>query len=590
MPKFDYIDGEYIAVNCTFEERTIFSGKGWIFSKRHRKWCTTKDNNARPIKKYAIGNALERIDGLEAIEKALVADSWAEDTDTEFPVPMGLAYMPFQKAGIEYAIKRKRVLIADAPGLGKTVQAVGIHNALNTKRVLIVCPASLKVNWSREWKKWDVHGASVGIAMSIPKREKTEFGYKTTTIHDWPNTDVVIINYDMLLTFDTQIKAITWDQVVCDEAHNLKTRTTVRSKCVFGGVIPAKKLDGKVVERQKRLEKITYNRIEFLTGTPILSKPSELWTIIQACDPRGLGADWNKFINEYCGAYATDFGIDFSGATNTDKLNRILRERFMVRRDKKAVLKDLPDKTREIVLLPQDKLEAALKKEKTAVESALDAFESMLGLNPEDRQFNYIKKIEEIADKISKNMDNQNSEEPDWEKAIKDLAEPDRIMFTELAAAREEVALAKVPQVAERVRYLVECGEPIILFAYHKSVIDALRTKLKDLRVGVITGSVSPNKRQAVVDLFQDGELDIIIGNIIAMGVGFTLTRGRIVVFAELDWVPALIEQAEDRAWRNGQKNAVLVLYIMVEGSIEATMAQRIIEKMKIIKEVLDNR
>jgi SWI/SNF-related matrix-associated actin-dependent regulator of chromatin subfamily A-like protein 1 len=92
------------------------------------------------------------------------------------------------------------------------------------------------------------------------------------------------------------------------------------------------------------------------------------------------------------------------------------------------------------------------------------------------------------------------------------------------------------------------------------------------------------------VDMFQNGELDVVVGNILAMGVGFTMTISSLVIFAELDWVPALIEQAEDRAWRHGQLNAVLIQHLVVDGSIEARMAQAIVEKMEVIRATLDNR
>jgi hypothetical protein len=484
-----------------------------------------------------------------------------------------------------------------------TIQAIGVHNATATKRILIVCPASLKVNWEREWRTWDVHERSVGIAKSVLESDPVfeEDGtrarnpdtgaliYNNWTRHDWPETDVVIVNYDMLLTFDKQIKMREWDLAVFDEAHMLKTATTIRTMCVFGGKKAAIKKDGKTVTKSIPLSPVRAKRHLYLTGTPILSKPVELWTLLQACDPRGLGRNWLDFVYEFCGAYDDEFGMKYDGASNLDKLNRLLRERFMVRRDKKSVLKDLPPKTRELVLLPSDKLEKPIKKEKSRVEQAFEAFEGMMGLDS-DTDFRFIAQIDGLMDRIGSALSNQSGEEPDWNAAIRSLSEPDQIAFTELSEAREEVALAKVGLVTEHVKNLVDCGEPVILFAYHKSVIAELEKRLTKcgFRVGIVTGSVQPNKRQAVVDAFQNGDLDIIIGNILAMGVGFTLTRASFVVFAELDWVPAMIEQAEDRAWRHGQKNAVTIQHLVVDGSIEAHMITIILEKMLVIFDALD--
>lgn len=600
MAKFDRIDGQFVAVHCTFHERKIFENAGWAYSRMLRRWVTEDLNKALLIHRYAVGAAKEHLDNVLMIRQETVAASWAEDTETEFPAPEGLSYMPFQKAGIEYALDGDRTLIADPPGLGKTIQAIGVHNVLACNKVLIVCPASLKVNWSREWRKWDVHGRSVGIAVSIPERYKVEeydenteehvTVTKTRTRHDWPDTDVVIINYDMLFSFDDHVKATEWDLMICDEAHLLKTKTAVRTMCIFGGQKKAQKKDGKVVVKAKTLTKVKAKSHLFLTGTPILSKPAELWTLIRACDPKGLGKDWEYYAYRYCEGELGAFGLDSSGASNLDELGRILRERFMVRRDKEAVLKELPPKTREVIVLPQDKLERVIRKERSRVETAMDSFESMLGLESTAGEFRYLEAIDDLSERLSELLAEQESEEPNWNKAVRSLTPPEQLLFTELSEAREEVALGKVKLVVDHVKKLVECEEPVILFAHHKSVIDEIHKALTKagIRVGLITGGVDPVKRQPVVDDFQDGHIDVILGNIFAMGVGLTMTRGRFVVFAELDWTPALIEQAEDRAWRHGQKNAVMVQYLIVDGSIEAQLAQTILAKMGVIFEALD--
>lgn len=618
MPTFDRVNGVFTTRFADGKsgirskaDTFPFKRNGWKRNPARKAWETTDVEKARPLMKFAVGAAKQHLEATELIRQAAVSASWAESTETDFPAPDGLSYMDFQKAGIEYAISRDRTLIADPPGLGKTIQAIGVHNAVKTRRVLIVCPASLKVNWKREWEKWDVHGLSVGIAHSVTKREplfdengerirdhNNRPAYRTWTEHVWPDTDVVVINYDMLIAFDDDIKDVSWDLLVCDEAHLLKTAKATRTMCVFGGKKKArKKLDKEknrrvIVDPAKDLTPIDARRSLFLTGTPILSKPIELWTLIQVCDKKGLGKSWEDFAFDFCGAYYQGDHLDTSGASNSEELNRILRERFMVRRDKKAVLKELPDKTRELIMLPQDKLEAPIKRELSRMETALAAYEDLVGISEADRQFRYIKAIDDLAEKLDAALAAQSSEDPNWDEAVKSLDEPDQILFTEISLAREEVALAKVGLVVDHVKKLVESEEPVICFAYHKSVIAEIKDRLENagIRVGIVTGAVPSKKRQEVVDDFQDGKYDVILGNILAMGVGFTLTRARFVVFAELDWVPAMIEQAEDRAWRHGQLNAVLVQHLVVDGSIEARMAIALLEKMGVIHATLDSR
>lgn len=584
MPEFDRKDGVFYTTRVTYDERTLFKNAGWTFRFKRKAWVTDNVNKALLLQQYAVGAAKEHLESTLSIKQALVAESWAEDTDEEFPAPEGLAYMPFQKAGIAYAVKRTRVGLFDGPGLGKTIQAIGVHNARPARNVLVICPASLKRNWQREWEKWDIHNLSTGIAHSIQESYKIDGFKKTRTVKVWPGTDVCIVNFDVLDDYDEQIKAINWDLVIVDEAHNLKTPTTVRTMCVFGGTRKA--------NRKKRILKKEYKPLKaarhlYLTGTPILSKPAELWTLVKACDPDNLGKSWLQYVYKYCAAEETNFGLDVSGASNLDQLQEELRSSFMVRRDKKSVLSELPDKRRELVLLDRDRLEAVVRKAESRVTDALSAYErDVLDLDT-SQQFEF---IDVLVDALSDALDAQDGEEPDWEAAIKTLQGPAKILFTEISRAREEVALAKVGMVVEHLQRLHESGEPVIVFGYHKSVIKAIKERLEKLgsKVGLITGDVPVSKRQDVVDAFQAGHLDYILGNIIAMGVGHTMTRARFVVFAEMDWVPSLMEQAEDRAWRHGQKNAVCAQYLVVDGSIEATMAIRILGKMEVIKEALD--
>lgn len=584
MAEFDRINGEFVVIRCAFSEKDFFQKGGWKYNFKRRKWVTSETELALPLRRFAVGKAKEHLDNVMELADAAHDASWAEETDAEFPSPEGLTYMPFQKAGIEYAIERERTLIADPPGLGKTIQAIGVHNTVKMSSILIVVPASLKINWEREWLKWDVHGLTVGIAHSKSKSKTVEGITERWTEYNWPDTDVVIINYDMMPTFDDQVKAKTWDMMICDEAHLLKSQKALRTVCVFGGRRPGSK---KTKRKAKTFEAVRATHSLFLTGTPILSRPDELWTLIRACDRAGLGRNWNKYVEKYCGAYYDGFGYDTSGATNSEELNRLLRMRFMVRRDKKSVLKELPDKTRELILIPTDKLEKVVRKEKSRAETALNAYEAVLGI---ETSMDLIETIMKLSERLGKAMDMQDTEEPSWEKAVNWLSEPEQALFTELSAMREEVALAKAGAVVDHVKSLVDCEEPVIVFAHHKTVIEEIRSRLEaqGVTVGVITGKVAHKKRQQIVDDFQDGKYDVILGNLIAMGVGFTLTRASIVVFAELDWVPAMIEQGEDRAWRHGQLNAVLVQHLVVNGTIESILAQAILRKMKVIKKTLD--
>lgn len=215
--------------------------------------------------------------------------------------PVGQTYLPYQVEGIRFAKNRDAVLIADEMGLGKTVQAIGwlnCHPEIET--ALVVCPASLKINWAREMDKWLIS----------------------------PCVDVTIINYDVLHKHDMSAE---YDVVIFDEAHYLKNKGAKRSR--LARCIKAK------------------NRV-LLTGTPILNKPIELWHLLHLLDPILWPLkSYMAYALRYCAAYRNRFGWVLDGASHLDEL-RLQLEAVMIRRLKADVLKELPPKRRQIVELP----------------------------------------------------------------------------------------------------------------------------------------------------------------------------------------------------------------------------------------------
>jgi superfamily II DNA/RNA helicase len=155
----------------------------------------------------------------------------------------------------------------------------------------------------------------------------------------------------------------------------------------------------------------------------------------------------------------------------------------------------------------------------------------------------------------------------------------------EISRQRKEVALAKIPAVIEHLESALEQG-PVVCFAHHKAVVAALREQWPD--ASVITGDTPAGDRQEQVDRFQDGKTDLFLGSIKAAGVGITLVRSSHVVFAELDWTPGWVSQAEDRCHRIGQDDAVLVQHLVFDGSLDATIAQMIVDKQEVISQALD--
>lgn len=501
-------------------------------------------------------------------------------TDTAFtpPCPPWQTWLPYQKAGIEYALARPATLIADPPGLGKTAQALGVINADDTiQSVLIVCPAYLKKHWLKSFDDWDTSGMSADMVTINKERFKDEEGKtKYRSVNYFPSTEVVVINYDLLPRHYHSIQARKWDLLIVDEAHYLASPTAVRTKHVLGYKKGRKPDWIMPIQARRRL---------FLTGTPITARPIDFWPLVRTLDPNGLGADYIRYVRRYCAARDNGFGLDVSGASNLEELQQIVRKRFMVRRDKREVLKDLPDKQRKIVPLPKAGLEKLTAEEQDAFTRLLEAFERNLGRMPEaEEEWRWGSLSEAIADKFGR------LSSMDYGEAVRELGEDSAVAFEQMSRAREELARAKAKMVIEYVSDLIDQGEKVVLFCVHKAVANTLFNAF--LKQGVLlTGAVNADKRQGRVDLFQnDPSIRVLVGNIQAAGTGFTMTAASHVVFAEFSWLPSDMEQAEDRLWRIGQKNNVTVHHLVVEDSLDAKMVRVLIERQAMLEKALDKR
>lgn len=435
-------------------------------------------------------------------------------------------------------------------------------------KVLIVCPATLKENWQREWTKWDVHNLSTGIVQT-KVRTKTVKGETTRwTEMLYPDTNVVIINYEQLEKFDEYVKKRKWDLVIVDEAGRLGNPQTKTNKVFFGGR-HVKKKDGKNVRTTFKPIKAT--KIIYLDGTPLTKSPIGMFSIIQSCDPTGLGANWKKFVHRYCDATKTPFGMDTSGASNLEELQYKMRERFMVRRDKREVLTQLPEKRRELVFLPSEGLTRQIENELSTARKAMFEFEKMMGLAPvENPSLIPVENLPAFMAEYEKRFEHASMEER--VNMLKD--KPLEIAFEEFAEARKELALAKIPMLKDRIKRALEEEQKILFFGIHTDFIEALADEVGE-DFAMITGKVPPHKRQAQVDLFQnDEDCRMFYGNIRAAGVGITLTAAAWTMFGEWGWNPSDNEQAEDRTWRIGQRNACLSQYMVVADSLDARVVE----------------
>ena len=536
MVKVDRIKNIWVA-RVTYAEKDIAKRAGFRWDPVNRWWWTADAKVAAKLSdEPTVTEAVEA-------QKETIELSRAHEIEDERIVdpPDGLEYMPFQKVAISFALDRKNVLLSDEMGLGKSIETIGIINSdpsINT--VLIICPNTLKLNWQRELERWLARKFDVRIAYS----------------QDFPNQfnsrrGVLIINYDIVKKFTAQLHSREWDCLVLDESHYVKSERSQRTRAILG--------HGKSELPIKAKRKL------FLTGTPIPNRPVEGWTSFHALDPKTF-PDWWHYAQRYCAAHNNGWGLDVSGAAHLDELQMKLRSSIMVRRKKEDVLKELPDKRRAVVEIPPEGASHVVSSEARAMASSAAYLAEL-------------KAAVELAKAEGKEA---------YENAVHKLRDAIRVTFDELAKLRHDTAVAKVPFVISFLEDMLEEQEKVVLFAWHHDVINPIVEHFGNKAVR-LTGEDKLTDRQEAVDRFQnDPSCRLFVGSITAAGVGLTLTAASNVVFAELDWVPGNMTQAESRLHRIGQKDSVLVQHLVFDGSIDAKMAKKLVAKQKAIDQALD--
>ena len=421
-----------------------------------------------------------------------------------------------QKIAIEKLAGSKRFILADDMGLGKTTSTIIAALETGSKKILIVCPASLKINWQREIENYSDRPVFICE------------GKKFSTEHDF-----VIINYDILKNFhDPKSKELTlleqcnFDLVILDEAHMISNAQAQRTKIINSFV---KKI----------------NRVWLLTGTPMTSRPMNYYNLLSIIESP-VAQNWMAYAIRYCQGYQFKAGNrkvwNVSGASNLEEL-RDRTSKQILRRLKEEVL-DLPDKIITPVYLRLQSKE----------------YENLMG---------------EYYDWYDKN--------PDQSSSL-------TVQFSKLMKVRKVIANEKTRQTIEFVENILEQGKKVIIFT---NFTDSLQTIYQHFgkQAVYLDGSCSNSVRQQAVDQFQNEEkIKVFVGNLKAAGVGLTLTSAEVVIMNDLSFVPAEHAQAEDRAYRYGQKSNVLVYYPLYENTIEGAIYDILNKKKEIIRTVMGDQ
>jgi SWI/SNF-related matrix-associated actin-dependent regulator 1 of chromatin subfamily A len=418
-----------------------------------------------------------------------------------------------QKEAIEKLVGSRRFILADDMGLGKTTSTIIAALETGAKKILIICPASLKINWEREIANYSDRPCYIAEG----KKFSTE-------------SDFVIVNYDILKNFhnpkdkeNSLLIQSNFELVILDEAHMVSNAQAQRTKIINNFVKDIK-------------------RVWLLTGTPMTSRPMNYYNLLSIIESP-VAQNWMAYAIRYCQGFQFRAGNrkiwNVTGASNLEEL-RDRTSKQILRRLKEQVL-DLPEKIITPVYLRTSSKE----------------YKDLMG------------------------------EYYDWLENKKEESSSLTIQFSKIMKVRKVIANEKVKETIEFVQNIIDQGKKVIIFTNFTDTLQLIHNHFGKESV-YLDGSCNKVQRQYAVDQFQENEkVKVFVGNLKAAGVGLTLTAAEVVIMNDLSFVPAEHAQAEDRAYRYGQKNNVLVYYPIFENTIEGVIYDILNKKKKIIGTVM---
>jgi SWI/SNF-related matrix-associated actin-dependent regulator 1 of chromatin subfamily A len=461
------------------------------------------------------GPAAEALEDLRAEHTAAQAAIRRSRATEGEPIPevaavLGGELQPFQWAGVRYVLDARRAFLADEQGLGKTVEALAALEADDAFPAIVVCPASLKLNWERETERW------------LPHRSVTVV---TSGVAVPPAADITIINYEVVAKHREDLARRRPCAVVVDESHYCKNPRAKRTQAV-------RRLAAAVPSGGLRLA---------LTGTPVLNHAEELISqlrVIDRLEDFGSGARFSR---------------QFQGPLTEERLHWHLRRRCFVRRLKSEVLPQLPAKRQVVVPVELDNERDYRLAERDVI--------AWLRAQPLD--------LGELDARIATTLRAER--------------------LAQLSALQRLAARGKLEAALAWIHDFLASGEPLVVFARHVEVQEAVLERFPD--AAHLMGRDKIEERDAAVRAFQepDGPQLIVCATRVA-GQGITLTRASNVAFLELEWTPALHDQAEDRCHRIGQRDAVTAWYLLAANTIDESMAKLVERKRGIVAAVTDGR
>ena len=530
--------GDWLYLSFGYDPVMVRSVKGIAGITWHAKtkaWRAPMTSIAEVVKwgetfKQVVPDEVRDI--LSSVETSLTElKDASRQTDADVEVA-GLPLLPYQRAGVAYASNARRTFIADEMGLGKTLQAIAtLEYVWDSYPAVVVCPATLVLNWKAEYNRWLPHRK---VAVVTDRKEfPTDY-------------DIVVVGYSNLTAWEKQLSS--HRSYVFDESHYCKTPTAQRTK---SAVKIAKTAPSEGI-------------VLCLTGTPVTNRPAEYASqlmILGKLDK--FGGEWG-FYRRYCNAFKDKWGQwHLEGHSNLEELNEKLRSTCYIRRTKEQVLTDLPPIVHDPVVV--DGAAAALKEYRKA---EIDIVEYL------------VQRAKEIAEELGMN--------PRSAAVVAKIKAESNQHLVRLSVLRRLSAKAKMPAIHEWVESRVAEGRKVVIAAHHRDIVDELALKYGNLRIqgGMDLNDIEEQKHKFMT--LPCEEAPVMVLSIQAAKTGHNLQVAQDVLFVELPWTPADVDQTYSRCHRLGQKSSVTATYLLCDKTIDEEIYSLIERKRGVVNQAVD--
>lgn len=485
---------------------------------------------------------LGRLQDIEAIERQ---KEWFREQTEQGHRSFNLLSTPlygYQQEGAMHLAFGRRAMLADDMGLGKTVQAIAatslLHQLRDIQRVLVVCPASLKHQWAREIRRFTSFSTNI-VEGGLRDRRSV---YQNPAFF-------TIINYEVALRDEDELRRLRPDLIILDEAQRIKNWRT------------------KTADAVKRLRS-PYAFV--LTGTPLENRLDELYSIFQFIDPAILGPLWrfNQRFFQVERKSPTSSSYKVLGYKNLDELRHVISP-YVLRRVRNEVLHDLPDRIDNNFFVPMTDPQWKAYEEFRTTVAQLIAKAQRRPLSPQEHKIllGALVKMRLICNALA--LHDPDLSPKDREKTSPKLQELADILDDEVA----------------------NNGHKAILFSQWTNMLHLTYPVLDRLNLGHVTlsGDVPTPKRGELIERFLNDDKCNVFLSTDAGGVGLNLQAASLVVNLDLPWNPAVLDQRIARAHRHGQLHTVNVINLIAKDTIEERILDTLATKRNIFAGVFGN-